>query len=176
MFKLKDKLQHPEKGICEVKTIFKRDESPVYMLKPIHSGKKLQRFEITPEKAVALGMHYPIQANDVGKIYHLLEKKPSDIRKDREKGYPQTKEKIASGDLFQMAEALRDLGALGGLDLMGQKQNFIKVCEKSLIQGLSSASGQSEREIRRSMKKKLHQARKMSKKNSLREQTKNRDN
>jgi RNA polymerase-interacting CarD/CdnL/TRCF family regulator len=155
MFEVGEKIYHPNKGLCEIKTVFIREENAVYMLKPVHSPKKLQRFELNQKKAAQIGVHFPISKEEVEKIIMVLDQKPHNIVLDRNEDYKNTKEKLYSGDLFKIAEAVRDLEALKDLLFSGEKRSLLKLGKNTLIKGLSHASGKTRKQIEASLEKSL---------------------
>ncbi len=155
MFKIKDKIYHPKHGLCEVKAILMREEKPTYILKPAVAAKKLQRIELKQEKIMETGVYQPVGRDGAEKINDILNNKPGNISEDRSEGYRNTKEKIYSGDLFKIAEAVRDLEALKDLLFLGEKRRLLKLAKNILINGLSHASGQDSKETEKFLEKQL---------------------
>ena len=111
MFKIGDTVIHPGYGICKIRAT-KMDEAEraeVYVLRPRVSAPGDFKILIPKSKIKETGVHYPVHPSQVDKLLEILKEEPNDLAEDSKKGYPNTKQKILTGEPLKTAEVVRDL-------------------------------------------------------------------
>lgn len=145
MFKVKDIVIHPGHGVCKItaiaKDILPNIKGPVYVLKPITPTTGQFRLLIAEDKIEVSGLRYPIRKNEVPRLFRILEDSPNDILEDRKKGYPITKEKIYSGDIYKIAEAIRDLENQNNYGTSRLRDDLLQFARKILTEEISHVQG-----------------------------------
>lgn len=110
MFHVGDTVIHPGHGICRVEAIQNYQNKPLYVLKlkgrPAPGDFKILVHE---GNVKTIGLRHPISKNKVSAVFRILRKKSGDISKDSDNGYPLTREKVQSGNLYKIAEVVRDM-------------------------------------------------------------------
>ena len=159
MYKIGDTVHCPGHGICTIKTIFDKEYStndgPTYVLKPVNAAFKFQRLVLTHKKARDIGVHYLINKEETSKIYEILREKPSNLPKNRVKAYFEIKEKVNSGDIFRIAEAIKDLEEWQDLFFIFIKSSLGHKAKKILIDELAGVDNISPKEAADSICKTL---------------------
>lgn len=117
MFKVGDIVMHPGCGICKIigKAYNKDSQSSRGEIKYVLTPKKPLpgNFEllISEDKLEECGVRYPIDKHEIPQVFQIFKKNPNDLSDDSKSGYPLTKEKIKTGDIYKIAEVIRDLEA-----------------------------------------------------------------
>jgi RNA polymerase-interacting CarD/CdnL/TRCF family regulator len=167
MYKIGDIVHYPGHGICTIKTIFDKDKvngGPTYILKPINASFKFQGLVLTHKKAKDIGVHYLINKDEAEKVYEILKENPSNLPKNRMKAYLGIKEKIYSGDIFKVTEAIRDLEDSKDIFFILVKSSLEHKAKKILIDELSEVNDISPKEAADSINKTLLKAKEERKK------------
>ncbi len=128
-FKVKDKVVYPHHGaaIVEKKETLEMfgEEKEFLVLRMTHGELTLK---VPADKAEEIGMRYPISVEDVEDVFEVLAKK--DVREPTNwsRRFKNHQEKLKSGDVYQVAEVVRNLAlrdADKGLSA-GEKSMFVK--------------------------------------------------
>lgn len=128
-FKVKDKVVYPHHGAAIVESKEKLEmfgeEKEFLVLRMTHGELTLK---VPADKAEEIGMRYPISVEDVEDVFEVLAKK--DVREPTNwsRRFKNHQEKLKSGDVYQVAEVVRNLAlreADKGLSA-GEKSMFVK--------------------------------------------------
>ena len=109
----------------EVRTMPDGEEKEFFVLRMTHGDLTLK---VPVDKAEEIGMRYPISVEDVEDVFEVLAKK--DVREPTNwsRRFKNHQEKLKSGDVYQVAEVVRNLAlrdADKGLSA-GEKSMFVK--------------------------------------------------
>ena len=145
-FKVGDRVVYPHHGaaIIEKKeTMVVAGEKREYLILKIAHGE--MTLSVPTDKAEEVGMRPPISAEDVDDLFQLLGKK--DVREPTNwsRRFKNHQEKLKSGDVYQVAEVVRNLALRDqskGLSA-GEKSMFVKA-RSVLVSELSFALDVSE--------------------------------
>ena len=109
-FKVGDRVVYPHHGAAviekkETREVF-GEKTEYFVLKVAHGDLTLA---VPADKAEEVGMRPPISADDVDDLFHLLSKK--DVREPTNwsRRFKNHQEKLKSGDVYQVAEVVRNL-------------------------------------------------------------------
>jgi CarD family transcriptional regulator len=109
-FKVGDRVVYPHHGAAvierkETKEVF-GEKTEYFVLQVAHGDLTLS---VPADKAEEVGMRPPISADDVDDLFHLLSKK--DVREPTNwsRRFKNHQEKLKSGDVYQVAEVVRNL-------------------------------------------------------------------
>ena len=109
-FKVGDRVVYPHHGAAvierkEMREVF-GEEKEYFVLKMAHGDLTLA---VPSDKAEEVGMRPPISAEDVDDLFQLLSKK--DVREPTNwsRRFKNHQEKLKSGDVYQVAEVVRNL-------------------------------------------------------------------
>ena len=128
-FKVNDKVVYPHHGAAVVESKEKLEmfgeEKEFLVLRMTHGELTLK---VPADKAEEIGMRYPISVEDVEDVFEVLAKK--DVREPTNwsRRFKNHQEKLKSGDVYQVAEVVRNLAlreADKGLSA-GEKSMFVK--------------------------------------------------
>ncbi len=129
-FKVKDKVVYPHHGaaVIEGKDTIKMPDGTkreYFVLRMTHGELTLK---VPIDAAEEIGMRYPISKEDVEDVFEVLAKK--DVREPTNwsRRFKNHQEKLKSGDVYQVAEVVRNLAlrdADKGLSA-GEKSMFVK--------------------------------------------------
>ena len=128
-FKVNDKVVYPHHGAAVVESKEKLEmfgeEKEFLVLRMTHGELTLK---VPADKAEEIGMRYPISVEDVEDDFEVLAKK--DVREPTNwsRRFKNHQEKLKSGDVYQVAEVVRNLAlreADKGLSA-GEKSMFVK--------------------------------------------------
>ncbi|MDZ7674128.1 MAG: CarD family transcriptional regulator [Acidimicrobiales bacterium] len=128
-FKVNDKVVYPHHGAAIVESKEKLEmfgeEKEFLVLRMTHGELTLK---VPSDKAEEIGMRYPISVEDVEDVFEVLAKK--DVREPTNwsRRFKNHQEKLKSGDVYQVAEVVRNLAlreADKGLSA-GEKSMFVK--------------------------------------------------
>lgn len=130
MFEIKDTVIHPTHGVCEIYAIQNRKKQSVYVLRPEKPLPGDFKILIPKTDVENSGVRYPITKRKIVCIFRILAKKPDNVSQDSKKGFPLVKKKIQSGNLYKIAEVIRDLK--GGMYPSTRKEYLLE-CAKSML-------------------------------------------
>ena len=128
-FKVNDKVVYPHHGAAVVESKERLEmfgeEKEFLVLRMTHGELTLK---VPADKAEEIGMRYPISVEDVEDVFEVLAKK--DVREPTNwsRRFKNHQEKLKSGDVYQVAEVVRNLAlreADKGLSA-GEKSMFVK--------------------------------------------------
>ena len=111
-FKVGDRVVYPHHGAAVIERKEKREfdgeVKEYFVLKMAHGELTLR---VPADKADEVGMRPPISSEDVDDLFHLLSKK--DVREPTNwsRRFKNHQEKMKSGDVYQVAEVVRNLAA-----------------------------------------------------------------
>jgi CarD family transcriptional regulator len=112
MFDTGDAIVHPTRGVGVVVDIQERQwqgsSSQYYQIELLGSEPSL-KLMIPIEEADELGLRRAIRQSEVEQVWRVLRSEPEDLPKNHKTRHKLLKEKLHTGDVFQVAEVLRDL-------------------------------------------------------------------
>lgn len=150
MFKVGDKAVYPAQGVGVIEAIESREFSGMkqefYVLRIVDSDMTIM---IPVTNADHVGMRCLIEKERVSSIYDILEEKQDDApvaswsRRQREYN-----EKIKSGDLFEVAEVLRELYLIReDKELSYGEKKVLELARKLLVKELALAGEECEESV-----------------------------
>ncbi|HKK02073.1 MAG TPA: CarD family transcriptional regulator [Desulfuromonadales bacterium] len=150
MFKVGDKAVYPAQGVGVIEAIESREFSGMkqefYVLRIVDSDMTIM---IPVGNADHVGMRCLIEKERVSSIYDILEEKQDDApvaswsRRQREYN-----EKIKSGDLFEVAEVLRELYLIReDKELSYGEKKVLELARKLLVKELALAGEECEESV-----------------------------
>jgi len=130
-FRVKDRVVYPHHGAAVIEATETRPMPPdgedkeFFVLRMTHGDLVLK---VPVDKAEEIGMRYPISVEDVEDVFEVLAKK--DVREPTNwsRRFKNHQEKLKSGDVYQVAEVVRNLALRDndkGLSA-GEKSMFVK--------------------------------------------------
>jgi CarD family transcriptional regulator len=112
MFDTGDAIVHPTRGVGVVVDIQERQwqgsSSQYYQIELLGREPSL-KLMIPIEEADELGLRRAIRQSEVEQVWRVLRSKPEDLPKNHKTRHKLLREKLHAGDVFQVAEVLRDL-------------------------------------------------------------------
>jgi CarD family transcriptional regulator len=151
MFKVGDMAVYPSQGVGIVEAIESRDiggsVNNFYVLRIIDNDMTIM---IPVDNIANVGLRTLIDQSRIGAIYELLETKLDEIpatvswsRRQREYN-----DKIKSGDLFEVAEVLRELYLIKeGKELSYGEKKVLELARRLLVKELALAQDQAEDQV-----------------------------
>jgi len=148
MFKVGDKVIHNTYGLCEIAAI---ENADTYYGKQDCYIIYMQGSKIMIPLSRAEMLRYPIKKEEVAKVLEVLSKSeelPDELpSKERIKIYT---EKLVSNDIFKIAEVLKSLAFLDGIDkLRGAEKNLFERINKILSDEISFVQNINKQEAQR---------------------------
>jgi CarD family transcriptional regulator len=149
MFQVGDTVIHPGYGAGTVVEIEK--------LQCLGSDKLYYSIELSDESKTRVwvpvkgagekGVRYPTPKSQLGQIWHVLRAEPETLSPDHNKRYESLQEKLRSGDIFQVAEVVRDMSWKGhrsrSLTIQGKRLYerglMLLMSEVAVVQGCDLA-------------------------------------
>lgn len=156
MFKIGDKAVYPPHGVGEVKAIEERNVSgrkqSFYILQILENEMTVM---IPTDNIEAVGMRGLISRNKVPDVYKILKQKKIKIdNQPWNRRYREYMEKINTGDLFEIAEVLRDLFLLkNSKELSFGERNLLDEAKMRLVKEISLAKRSKEETIEAELQK-----------------------
>ena len=158
-FRVKDRVVYPHHGAAIIEATEVRPMPPdgepkeFFVLRMTHGDLVLK---VPVDKAEEIGMRYPISVEDVEDVFEVLAKK--DVREPTNwsRRFKNHQEKLKSGDIYQVAEVVRNLAlreADKGLSA-GEKSMFVKA-RQVLVSELAFALDISEEEAMKRLEETL---------------------
>jgi len=158
-FRVKDRVVYPHHGAAVIEATEKRAMPPdgepreFFVLRMTHGDLVLK---VPVDKAEEIGMRYPISVEDVEDVFEVLAKK--DVREPTNwsRRFKNHQEKLKSGDVYQVAEVVRNLAlreTTKGLSA-GEKAMLVRA-RGILVSELSFALNVSEEEALEKLEQQL---------------------
>ena len=156
-FKVNDRVVYPHHGAAIIKKKLKREHQgetkEYFVLEMVHGDLTLS---VPVDKAEEVGMRPPISKSDVEDLFRLIAKR--DVREPANwsRRFKNHQEKLKSGDVYQVAEVVRNLALRDqakGLSA-GEKSMFVKA-RSVLVSELSFALDVSEDDALAEVEKQL---------------------
>jgi len=126
-FKVGDRVVYPHHGAAVIekreKRLFDGKKAEYLVLRMVHGDLMLS---VPADKAEEVGMRPPISEEDVDDLFHLLAKK--DVREPTNwsRRFKNHQEKLKSGDVYQVAEVVRNLA-------LREQNKGLSAGEKSML-------------------------------------------
>jgi CarD family transcriptional regulator len=111
MFEVGDVVVHPVRGagvVTDIKELQRRGNSKQYYKIRLLSHARTSLM-IPVKGAAARGLRRAIKESRLNRVWHVLCSSPKKLPTDYEARHELLEHKLRSGDLFQVAEAMRDL-------------------------------------------------------------------
>ncbi|MDE0269519.1 MAG: CarD family transcriptional regulator [Acidimicrobiaceae bacterium] len=110
MFKIGDKVVYPHHGTAEIIRTEKREflgnRKEYLVLRMIHGGMIVS---VPVEKVEDVGVRWPICSEDVDDLFQVLARRDVREPSNWSRRYKNHQEKLKSGDVYQVAEVVRNL-------------------------------------------------------------------
>ena len=159
MFKIGDMAVYPTQGVGVIEAIepkeFAGSTLEFYVLRIVDSDMTIM---VPVNNADQVGLRTLIGREEIASIFGLLEKRRDNSaiaswsRRQREYN-----DKIKSGDLFEVAEVLRDLYLIrGGKDLSYGEKKVLEQAQKLLVKEIALAEGAQEDSIYEKLEQIFH--------------------
>ena len=126
MFKVGDKIVYPMHGAGVIETIEERsilDEKQSYYIIKMPGEVKVM---VPTAKAEAIGVRNIIDKETAGKVINVLEQDSTEMSMKWNKRYRDNVEKLKSGDIFEVADIVRNLS-------FKQKDKGLSTTEKKML-------------------------------------------
>lgn len=112
MFSMGDAIVHPTRGVGVVVNIQEREwqgsSSQYYQIELLGREPSL-KLMVPIEEADELGLRLAIQQSEVDRVWRVLSSEPEDLPSNHKTRHKFLRDKLHAGDIFQVAEVLRDL-------------------------------------------------------------------
>jgi CarD family transcriptional regulator len=111
MFKVGDAVVHPVRGagtIVEIETRRCDDEDQVYYRIEL-LGQPTTRLMLPVEVAEALGLRRAVSSARIDEVWQVFDRQPEMLPSDNNERYDVVKERLRAGDVFQVAQVVRDM-------------------------------------------------------------------
>lgn len=127
MFKAGDRIVHPIRGAGIVMDVEERDwhgdNDTYYTIQLL--GSQASKLIVPTSAAKDLGLRRAISRSKLKKLWGVLRSDPRKLPKEHKKRYKLLKEKLHAGDVFQIAEVVRDMAwrqkSRGHLNTVGKR-------------------------------------------------------
>jgi CarD family transcriptional regulator len=111
-FRVGDKIIHPSHGagvVTEIKELgfFGRQSKPYYSIELLSEPGTVVMVPV--KDADRVGLRRPMSSSQLRKLWHRLREEPNELPSDHKERYSVVRTAIEDGDVFQIAEVLRDL-------------------------------------------------------------------
>ena len=126
MFNIGDKIVYPMHGAGTVESIEEQDtlgEKQSYYVLKIPGGVTAK---IPVAKATEIGLRGVIDKETAGKVINVLEENSTEMSMNWSKRYRDNKEKMKSGDIYEVADVVRNLS-------FKQKEKGLSTGEKKML-------------------------------------------
>jgi len=111
MFKVGDVVVHPARGAGVIAGIeeFERNGNPRRYYRIELVAKPGISLMVPIKEAETIGLRHAVSQSKLSKVWHVLRACPRALPDDHKKRYGLLEERLRSGDILQVAEAVRDL-------------------------------------------------------------------
>ena len=126
MFKVGDKIVYPMHGAGIIDSIEEKDilgEKQAYYILKMPGGVKVM---VPTNKAEEIGVRSIIDKNSVTNVFQILEDDKTQMSMNWNKRYRDNMEKIKSGDIYEVADVVRNLS-------FKQKEKGLSTGEKKML-------------------------------------------
>lgn len=150
-FKVGDRVVYPHHGAAEIVKLEKRKADGAeldYLVLRMTHGEMTVRVPV--DRAEDVGMRWPISTEDVDDLFEVLRRR--DVREPANwsRRYKNHQEKLKSGDVYQVAEVVRNLALRErAKGLSAGEKNLYNTARSVLVSELSFALNVSEEEASR---------------------------
>ena len=150
MFKVGDTVIHPKLGACQVKQIISHpilgEEERCLVLIPLFENHNNLKIPLPVKNSHEVGLRRPVTIRGVEAIKAFLSQKVDGAQVNgQEVSLPSLRNKLASGDPQQIAEAIRDLHAKitqdDGKYASARRLSFLKEAKEQLAREVSISTG-----------------------------------
>jgi CarD family transcriptional regulator len=111
MFKAGDPIVHPIRGAGVVVRVEEREwrgsNDLYYRIKLL--GQPGTKLMIPTSAADTLGLRRAIHQSEIGQVWNVLREAPNELPTNHKKRYKVLEDKLHAGDVFQVAEVVRDM-------------------------------------------------------------------
>jgi CarD family transcriptional regulator len=111
MYHVGDMVVHPDYGAGVVTEVRRRNSlgtgKQYYSIELLAHAETVVMVPVGAEERV--GLRAPISRSHLGQLWRVLRADPNTLPSDHNQRYALLKDKLAGGDVFQIAEAIRDL-------------------------------------------------------------------
>jgi CarD family transcriptional regulator len=149
-FKVGDNAVYPTHGVALIDRIENRQidgkDQSFYILKMLETGMKVM---VPTDKAKSVGLRQVISKYSVTKVINILKHKNSKVdHQTWNRRYRQYMEKIKTGNVYEIAEVLRDLYQLKtDKELSFGERKMLDTAKSFLIKELSIAKQRNEKDV-----------------------------
>jgi len=137
MFKTGDTVIHPVHGICSVKSVggnLSDTGSYAITLKPFKPLPGDLKILLPADKIKKAGIRYPVDRKKIPHVLEILQSMPEEITAtDSENEYFKVKKKIQRGDIYQIAETVRDMNEEDDEVYVQQKNKLAEFARNRLV-------------------------------------------
>lgn len=150
MFKIGETVIHPRLGACQVKQIVTHsilgEEQRCLVLVPLFENYNNLKITLPVKNSQEVGLRKPVTLQAVEAIKAFLSQKIDGSQVNgQEVSLPSLRNKLASGDPQQIAEAIRDLQAKvtqdGGKYASARRTSFLQEAKECLAREVSISTG-----------------------------------
>jgi CarD family transcriptional regulator len=162
MFKVGKKAVYPAHGVVQVKAVESKEicgtKKDFYILKVVDSDVTVM---VPTDNAETVGLRPVITKRQITKIYNILKNKDKDSNQQNgnqswNKRYREYSDKLKSGDIFEVANVLRDINQLQkGKDLSFGEKRIMDSARALLIKEISIAKKRKEDTVSNEIEKLL---------------------
>lgn len=137
MFKIGDTVIHPVHGFCSVKSIAQDKHLDmndcVFILKLRKSLPGDLKILVPSNKIKESGIRYPVNKHKIPYILNVLENPQEKLITNNTKSYFTVKEKIRSGDIYRIAEVVRDLKKNNNAEVAQERNKLAQTAGNKLV-------------------------------------------
>lgn len=150
MFKVGETVIHPKLGACQVREITTHlilgEEQQCLVLIPLFENHNNLKITLPIKNSHQIGLRRPVTIQGVEEIKTFLSQKIDGSQiNGQEVSLPSLRNKLASGDAQQIAEAIRDLHAKitqdGGKYASARRESFLEEAKQHLAREISISTG-----------------------------------
>lgn len=162
MFKVGNKAVYPAHGVVQVKAVESKEicgtKKDFYILQVVDSDVTVM---VPTDNAETVGLRPVITKRQITKIYNILKNKDKDANQQNgnqswNKRYREYSDKLKSGDIFEVANVLRDINQLQkGKDLSFGEKRIMDSARTLLIKEISIAKNRKEDTVSNEIEKLL---------------------
>ncbi|MFQ5952308.1 MAG: CarD family transcriptional regulator [Candidatus Omnitrophota bacterium] len=141
MFKMGDTVIHPVHGFCSVKSVAQGAppdiDGCVFVLKPGKSSPGDFKILLSADEVEKSGIRYPVDKEKILDVLMILKSDPEELTDDSGKRYFALEEKIRSGDIYKIAEVVRDLKRGNNQSVLQKMSSIAQLARGKLVDEIS---------------------------------------